>query len=49
MAFAGTIVGMLVFGAMSDFIGRKVGMLIAVRPSLLRAHARGAVLAVGRP
>jgi MFS family permease len=32
MAFAGTIVGMLVFGAMSDFIGRKVGMLIAVRP-----------------
>lgn len=43
MAFAGTVVGMLVFGAMSDFIGRKSGMLIAVRRTLPRfcPHARG--------
>lgn len=32
MAFAGTIVGMLLFGALSDFTGRRGGMLAAVRP-----------------
>lgn len=40
MAFAGTIVGMLLFGALSDFTGRRGGMLAAVRPlpRLFRLH-----------
>ncbi|CED82334.1 Inorganic phosphate transporter [Phaffia rhodozyma] len=29
MAFAGTVIGMLVFGVISDRIGRKAGMLVA--------------------
>ena len=32
VTFAGTVVGMLVFGYMSDRMGRKVGMVGLLRP-----------------
>ena len=39
LAFAGTVVGMLTFGYLSDKIGRKFGMVSYLRSAILRQHA----------